>query len=213
MWRSWYGSGPVTVLPEPSLDSSLKKVAGGVGSRATEMILPGPETTACVVVCLHTDGEREQSFGARCVADCGNTAIRRGMVVAAYEALMVRWSMGTAVAKRAWEELGRETGVLSPRNALEHAVAAFRSGSSLAYWRSKATTDQPAGMVSAGTARESNLAYLLAEHTGEEVVAVDTTTPGARAAGVTVMRVVSPGARPLPAREPARSSHPPHPFG
>jgi ribosomal protein S12 methylthiotransferase accessory factor len=213
VWRSWYGSGPVTVLPEPPLDSPLDKVAGGLGARASALILPGPGTTACIVVCLHTEGECEQSFGARCVADRGNTAIRRGVVVAAYEALMMRWSMGTAVAGRAWEELGRETRVLSPRGALEHAVAAFRSGSSLAHWRSKSTTDQAAGMAPAGTARESDLAYLLAEHTGEEVVAVDTTTPGARAAGVTVMRVVAPGARPLPAREPAGSGHPPHPFG
>jgi ribosomal protein S12 methylthiotransferase accessory factor len=42
---------------------------------------------------------------------------------------------------------------------------------------------------------------------------VDTTTPGARAVGVTVMRVVAPGARSLPSREPVGSGHPPHPFG
>ena len=213
MWRSWYGTGPVTVLPEPPLDPPLEKVTGGLGARATALILPGPGTTACVVVCLHTEGEREQSFGARCVADRRDATLRHGMAVAAYEALMVRWSMGTAVAGRAGEEMGRETGAWSPRGALEHAVAAFRSGNSLAHWRSKATTDQEVGVVPAGTAPEPDLASLLAEHTGEEVVAVDTTTPGARAAGVTVMRVVAPGARPLPAREPAGSGHPPHPFG
>lgn len=213
VWRSWYNSGPVTILPDSPLDPPLAKAAGGLGARASALVLPGPGTTACVVVCLHTDGEREQSFGARCVADRGNATIRRGVAVAAYEALMVRWSMGTAVAGRAWAELCRETGVLSPRGALEHAIVAFRGGSSLAYWRAKATTDQETGVAPASTASESDLAYLLAEHTGEEVVAVDTTTPGARAAGVTVMRVVAPGARPLPAREPTGSGHPPHPFG
>ncbi|HSL07774.1 MAG TPA: YcaO-like family protein [Pseudonocardiaceae bacterium] len=213
VWRSWYGTGPVTVLPDPPLDPPLDKVTGGLGACATALILPGPGTTAGVVVCLHTEGEREQSFGARCVADRGHTGIRPGVVVAAYEALMVRWSMGTAVAGRAGEEMGQETGALSPRGALEHAVAAFRSGSSLAHWRSKASTDHEAGVVSACTVPEPDLASLLAEHTGEEVVAVDTTTPSARAAGVSVMRVVAPGARPLPAREPAGSGHPPHPFG
>jgi ribosomal protein S12 methylthiotransferase accessory factor len=213
VWRSWYGSGPVTVLPEPPLDPPLEKVADGLGARATALILPGPGTTAGVVLCLHTEGEREQSFGARCVADRRDATLRHGMAVAAYEALMVRWSMGTAVAGRAGEKLGRETSALSPRGAVEHAVAAFRSGSSLTHWRAKATTDQEAGVVPTGTAPEPDLAYLLAEHTGEEVVAVDTTTPGARAAGVTVVRVVAPGARSLPATEPAGSGHPPHPFG
>lgn len=213
VWRSWYGSGLVTVLPEPPLDPPLEKVTGGLGARATALILPGPGTTVCIVVCLHTEGEREQSFGARCVADRRDATLRHGMAVAAYEALMVRWSMGTAVAGRAGEELSRDTGALSPRGALEHAVAAFRSGSSLAHWRSKASTEQEAGVGPAGTAPEPDLASLLAEHTGEEVVAVDTTTPGARAAGVTVMRVVAPGARSLPATEPAGSGHPPHPFG
>jgi ribosomal protein S12 methylthiotransferase accessory factor len=213
VWRSWYSSGPVAVLSDAPLDPPLDKVVGGLGARASVLILPGPETTACVVVCLHAEGEREQSFGARCVADCGNAMIGRGMAVAAYEALMVRWSMGTAVAKRAWEERGQETGVWSPRNALEHAIAAFHGGSSLAHWRAKATTNEETAAVPASTTSDADLAYLLAEHTGEEVVAVDTTTSGACAADVTVMRVVAPGAHPLPAREPTGSGHPPHPFG
>lgn len=213
VWRSWYSSGPVAVLPDRPLEPPLDKVADGLGARVSALTLPGPGTTACVVVCLHTEGEREQSFGARCVAGRGTAEIRSGVAVAAYEALMVRWSMGTAVAKRAWEELGRETGVPSPRNALEHAIAAFHGGSSLAHWRAKATTDQETGAVPASTTSDADLAYLLAEHTGEEVVAVDTTASGARAARVTVMRVVAPGARQLPAREPAGSGHPPHPFG
>jgi ribosomal protein S12 methylthiotransferase accessory factor len=213
VWRSWYGTSSVTVMPELLLDPPLEKVTGGLNTRASALILPGPETTACIVVCLHTEEEREQSFGARCVADRHDATLRHGMAVATYEALMVRWSMGTAIAERAGEELSRKTGAWSPRGALEHAVAAFRSGNSLAHWRSKATTDQEVGVVRAGTAPEPDLASLLAEHTGEEVVAVDTTTPGARAVGVTVMRVVAPGARSLPSREPVGSGHPPHPFG
>jgi ribosomal protein S12 methylthiotransferase accessory factor len=132
VWHSWYGNGPLTVLPDPPLDPPLTKVMGGVGGRASALVLPGPGTVACVVVCLHAEGEREQSFGARCVADRRDATMRHGMAVAAYEALMVRWTMGTAVARQAWEKLDRENGEFSPRSALEHAVASFRGGNSLA---------------------------------------------------------------------------------
>jgi ribosomal protein S12 methylthiotransferase accessory factor YcaO len=65
------------------------------------------------------------------------------------------------------------------------------------------------------------LARLLAEQVASDVVAVDTTTPQVCGDGVTVVRVVAPGARRLPADErnapsphdPGAGDCLPHPFG
>jgi ribosomal protein S12 methylthiotransferase accessory factor len=64
-----------------------------------------------------------------------------------------------------------------------------------------------------------SLSRLLADHTGEDVVAVNTTVPAVGPPGTVVVRVVAPGARRLPADEQTQPSPPqaytrlPHPLG
>jgi len=201
--RSWRGAGRAPVagqLPWPwPLDTALE----ALGLEATTLVLPGPATTACLVACLHTPQRGEQSFGARCIA---GGDIAAGFERAVYEALMVRWSMGTPVARRAWEEMrGREAPPL-PRDALEHALWAFHEQDSLGHW--------PA--TSVGSQRdpqppETELASALAEHTGDDVVVLDSTAPATGADTVVVVRVVAPGAERLPVT--GVSGALPHPFG
>lgn len=150
---------------------------------------------------------------------------------------MVRWSMGTPVARRAWQDMRASSPPVLPRGALEHALWTFHRQDSLGHWLAKAAAGK--GRAAAGegraamvdgwtapvtspdaTADERGLARLLAEHTEQDVVAVDTTTPEICADGITVVRVVAPGARRLPSDEravpPAHGTGPqplPHPFG
>jgi ribosomal protein S12 methylthiotransferase accessory factor len=224
--RSWYRVGARPLHSgRPPLPSELNQVLERLGLVATVLVLPGPASLRCVVACLHTSQHREQSFGARCtVAD--DRSMLHGIKVAAYEALMVRWSMGTPVAQRAWKAM--EPASL-PRGPLEHALWTFHRQDSLGRWLAWAVRDggEPASLpiqsvsqADAGTDWR-RLARLLAEQVASDVVAVDTTTPQVCGDGVTVVRVVAPGARRLPADErnapsphdPGAGDCLPHPFG
>ena len=141
---------------------------------------------------------------------------------------MVRWSMGTPEAERAW-------GLMAPADAgdpvlladaLQHALWAFHAQDSLSHWLDRAdgaTWPVWSGSPSADRG-DGWLARALSRHTGQDVVAVDTNAPqlGADADGLLVVRVVAPGAGRLPGTESApRSRQPatdlrqqlPHPFG
>ncbi len=210
--RSWYGAGPVRVAAAQRWPAPLGPALDALGLHATTLVLAGPARSACVVTCLHEPGRASQSFGARCTAAGRDlpAAGERG----AYEALMVRWSMGTAVAQRALEDMRARGRPALPANAVEHALWTFHEQDSLGHWLAKATAPAAPTPAADGPAveqeQEQELAAAVARHTGEDVVAVDSTVPGAEADAV-VVRVVAPGARRLPAR--ASPGVLPHPFG
>ncbi|GGY03344.1 YcaO-like family protein [Streptomyces hiroshimensis] len=231
--RSWYGTGappPRAVPAEDLLPGPVRTLLTALGLRATLLMLPSPAGTECAVVCVHggADGRPGQSFGARCAAAGDSAATAAG---AAYEALMVRWSMTSPVALRTWEGW---TGRTPPRTALEHALWVFHGQDALGHWtgreRGTAGADAPgdgqgggpagaAGAPNGRGARErrspepSGGLAALAAHTGGDVLLVDTDTPGIRAEGVCVVRVIAPGARPLPADDSRIPGALPHPFG
>ncbi|MGK5733908.1 YcaO-like family protein [Streptomyces sp. URMC 124] len=263
--RSWYGPGAPApgaapadgLLPEP-----LRSLLTALGLRAALLTLPSPAGTECAVVCVHGGpaGRPGQSFGARCAQEGERAA---AVAKAAYEALMVRWSMTSPVALRTWE--GWTAGT-PPRTALEHALWAFHGQDALGHWTGRgrgadtapkgpgARRDDPAGAPGGASERwprrgasgvrpdgptdrtgsspadagagpcgpdgrgrrppgPSGGVAALAAHTGGDVLLVDTDTPGVRAEGVRVVRVIAPGARPLPADDSRMPGALPHPFG
>jgi ribosomal protein S12 methylthiotransferase accessory factor len=200
--RSWRGAGCAPVTCQPPWPWPLDTALEALGLQATTLVLPGPPTTACLVACLHTPQRGEQSFGARCIAG-GDVA--EGFERAVYEALMVRWSMSTPVARRAWEEMRGREGPPLPSNALEHALWTFHEQDSLGHWLAMSVASQ-----CDRRSPETELASALAEHTGDDVVVLDSTAPAAGADTV-VVRVVAPGAERLPVT--AVSGALPHPFG
>ncbi|MFD9540897.1 YcaO-like family protein [Streptomyces sp. NPDC060022] len=210
--RSWYGllPGPQAVasarLPEP-----LAELLDGTGATATALDLPAPAGARCVAVALHAADGTRQTFGARCGPDTGDVGPLTEK--AAYEALMVRWSMDTAVAKDAWT---RWRGESPPRSAVEHALWTFHRQDSLRLWTSHAPQNGVRREPAAGTARRSGT-VALSEHTGGDLVVVDTTCGPAASLGSTVVRVVAPGARALPTGPDGERGLPatpgPHPFG
>ena len=177
-------------------------------------MLRGPADTAAVVACLHGPDRTEQSFGARCVQVGSDGLSVEAVGRAVYEALMIRWSMSTAAARRAWVELNSADTPRLPRDALEHAVWAFHGTDALGHWETKASPPSPDIPV------RRPLAATLAHHSGEEVVMVDSTVEGLGPEGWRVVRVVAPGARRLPgdeaahrARAPSTAHCPAHPIG
>ncbi|GGP35139.1 YcaO-like family protein [Streptomyces abikoensis] len=219
-WHAWYDDAPRRTPTGPTpLGEDLRRVLAVLGLRERFLVLPGPGSVACVVACLHTDDGTRQTFGARATA--GNPA--SAAVSAVREALMVRWSMGTASAAAVWDRM-REHGPSRPPNGpLEHALHAFHRQDSLtALLRGAITEPWPVAdqaAVPAPVAEE--LPRLLAERTGEDVVEVDSSAPGAGFGEPVVVRVVAPGARRLPAKEPDPATSPggtarrrlPHPLG
>ncbi|MFF4159748.1 YcaO-like family protein [Streptomyces sp. NPDC001678] len=223
-WHAWYDNALRRTPSGPApLGENLRRVLAVLGLRERCLVLPGPGSTACVVACLHTDDGTRQSFGAR--ATSGDPAA--AAVSAVREALMVRWSMGTASAGAVWDRM-REHGPSRPPNGpLEHALHAFHRQDSLtALLRGAITAPWPTAARAQGRARPqapaaSALPRLLAERTGEDVVEVDSSVPGAGYGDPVVVRVVAPGARRLPAKEPDLATSPggtarqrlPHPLG
>lgn len=210
---SWYGllPGPDVAasarLPEP-----LAELLAGTGAMATVLDLPAPAGARCVAVALHSADGTGQAFGARCGPDSGD--IGPLTEKAAYEALMVRWSMNTAVAEATW---ARWRGEGPPDSAVKHALWAFHRQDSLRLWTARAPRSRvrrepaPRGPGRAGTA-------VLSEHTGRDLVVVDTTGGPAATLGSTVVRVVAPGAHALPTGPAGERGLPlapgrPHPFG
>lgn len=205
--RSWYQvetAPPVAV--ELRLRADLTESLAALRVTATGFLLPAPAGVACVVVCVHGPEGTGQTFGARCgpAADVSVSADK-----AAYEALMVRWSLDTAIARRGWD---RWAGATAPRTALEHALWAFHGQDSLGLW----LADARAGPASP-SARAVDAGSVLAAHTGGDAIAVPTMSAQAREAGLHVVRVVAPGAFALPSGPPGAGGPPrsrrPHPFG
>lgn len=232
--RSWYGLDPqppvrlTTRVPSPLAELILAQQLV-----ATAFRVPAPTGAVCAVVCLHRPDGSGQTFGARCGPA---TAVPALVETAAYEALMVRWSMDTPVARRTWDQWH---GSSPPTTAVQHALWAYHRQDSLRLWgvrtherpRDRDTPYRPRRFTSAlpdgptdrrAAAPGETDAFtdpagtgpdplaLLARHTGREVITVETTAKPARDAGVRVVRVLAPGAGPLPSRT---DSGPPHPFG
>ncbi|WP_034091652.1 YcaO-like family protein [Streptacidiphilus albus] len=201
--RSWYriADRPPSLVPlaptEPLADHL--RVQGLV---ATAFTVPAPAGTACAVVCLHRPDGTGQAFGAGCgPADTLGALVEK----AAYEAVMVRWSMGTQVARRAWDQW---RGADLPTTAVQHALWTYHRQDSLRLWDVRPAAEDPP--ATGGRTVRSDPLDVLAEHTGREVVLVETTAAPAREAGVHVVRVLAPGTLPLPSG--GGPGHP-HPFG
>ncbi|AZM51587.1 hypothetical protein DMA15_02470 [Streptomyces sp. WAC 01529] len=180
----------------------LRRVCEHLGLRATAFTLPAPGFHA-VAICLHTPEHTEQTFGAR----CGPSGQEAELIArAAHEALMVRWSMSTSAARRV---RGRSLPGNGPVSAVEHAVWTYLGcQDAMARWLPHTTADRcPTGQGPVDPVR------LLSEHTGQDVIAVDTTPAAFAASGTAVVRLIAPGALPLPSASPIGSRIPPHPFG
>lgn len=215
-WHAWYDDAPcVAPLGPAPLGEELRRVLDVLGLRERCLLLPGPEGAMCVVACLHAEDGTRQSFGARAVAGDPVPAV----AFAVCEALMVRWSMGTASAGAAWARMREHGPRRQPRGPLEHALHTFHRQDSLAPLLQGATCEPWPAHAPAAVTRE--VPRLLAERTGEDVVAVDTSVSGAGYGEPVVVRVVAPGARRLPVTEPAPAAPPggtaprrlPHPLG
>ncbi|WP_405687929.1 YcaO-like family protein [Streptomyces sp. NBC_01387] len=225
--RSWYGlSRAPRVIPETGLPDPLAELLDGTGATATALDLPAPAGSRCVAVCLHAPDGTRQTFGARCGPDDGEIAPL--VEKAAYEALMVRWSMHTPVAADTW---ARWQGGDAPDSAVKHALWAYHRQDSLRLWTANTPVGAarpaptpptaPGGPEWSGSGPSSEPhrsgAATLSEHTGRDLVLVDTTCGPARALGSTVVRVVAPGARALPTGPDGERGLPrapgPHPFG
>ncbi|MEE1795531.1 YcaO-like family protein [Streptomyces sp. BE308] len=224
--RSWYGlSRAPRAVPAAELPEPLAKLLDGMGVRATVLDLPAPVGSRCVAVCLHAPDGTRQAFGARCGPD--GQGIAPLIEKAAYEALMVRWSVHTPVADDTWT---RWQGRDAPDSAVEHALWAYHRQDSLRLWTERApvapretpppsagpdpvgpgprtgpdrsgtvshTVADPSGNGSHTVADLSGTA-VLSGHTGQDLILVDTTCEPARGLGSAVVRVVAPGAHALP---------------
>lgn len=186
--------------------SDLRSLLDHENLQATALALPAPAGTVAVAVCVHEPDRAHQTYGARCgPADDLPEAVAR----ACWEALMVRWSMSTPVAVRAWERLSHTR---VPRTELDHALWAFHAQDALTRWAGPATAlREPLAPVSRRAAREPDPIALLAAHTGREAIAVECGAGPPTDSDLAVVRLVAPGTSPLHAR-PAPGV-PPHPFG
>ncbi|MCX5379739.1 YcaO-like family protein [Streptomyces sp. NBC_00091] len=198
--RSWYGLAdrPPSLLPfapPPALAGFLRSS----GLTATAFGVPAPAGCACVVVCLHRPDGTGQAFGARCGPADNVGALAEK---AAYEAVMVRWSMRTRVARRAWDEWH---GTSPPVTAVQHALWTYHRQDSLGLWDVR-----PVPELRPGSGVRTDPLDVLAGHTGRDVILVESTSAPAREAGVRVVRLLAPGALPLPSA--GHTGHP-HPFG
>lgn len=209
--RSWYDGGPAptVVSGDPDLPAALEQLLDRLGLRLTVLLLPAPAAVGCIVACLCTQDGHRQSFGAR----CGPVGAQRESIdKAVYEALMVRWSMSTSVARSTWQQWAGST---LPRTAVEHALWALHRQDSLRLWldRSDLAGELPPPEPGPATEPLTSPARLLAVCTGEDVIVVDTTAAPARAEGIAVTRIVAPGTHPLPTGRHGDTGGLPHPFG
>jgi ribosomal protein S12 methylthiotransferase accessory factor len=212
--RSWCDGRPVpTVASEsPWLPTGQQQLLEHLGLRLTVLRIPAPATVGCIVACLHTRDGHRQSFGAR----CGSVGAQRESIEkAVYEALMVRWSMSTPVARSTWLQWAGRT---MPRTAVEHALWALHCQDSLRLWLDRADPDGGVLPPCAAPPQSpedtmSPSAQLLSRYTGEDVIAMDSTVAQAHAEGIAVVRIVAPGAYPLPTGRQGYTNGPPHPFG
>ncbi|MQY04340.1 YcaO-like family protein [Actinomadura macrotermitis] len=213
LWRAWYGTGPRRTLAHP-LPDPLPGVLGSLGLFCSLMFLPGPGGTGCVVACLHDERGGRQSFGARGSATSKGPSLEESVASAVYEALMVRWSMGTAAARAALRRMRERGG--PPIGPVEHALYAYRQQDALAHLRAAASATVPSPAPETGFRA---LAEVVADHTGEDVLWRPTMSPGLAADDFVVGRVIAPGAHRLPGDEHAHPppadarTRQPHPLG
>jgi ribosomal protein S12 methylthiotransferase accessory factor len=224
LWHAWYGDGARAILTgDPALSPKLFEGLFALDLSVTLMLLPGPGGTACGLACLHRTGRTGQTFGARATPAADGDTLVKALDAAVYEALMVRWSMNSSAARAVWPRMC-VTERYSPRGPLEHALHSFHRQDSLAHLlagSTHCTLPNPApGQLTAPTGlTKASISRILAERTGEDVVAVNTTVPAIGPAGTVVIRVVAPGARRLPADEqdqpppPTARTRLPHPLG
>ncbi|WP_329237989.1 YcaO-like family protein [Streptomyces sp. NBC_01460] len=189
----------------PSGAGELRDLLDRESLRATALALPSPSGAEAVAVSVHGADRAHQTFGAGCgpAHDFPRTVAR-----ACWEALMVRWSMSAPVAVRAWDRLSR-TGI--PRTGLDHALWTFHAQDALKHWIGPATSLRDPPRPAPCTIRDASPLAVLAAHTGREVIAVDRCAGPPADEGLAVVRLIAPGASPLPARP--VPGVPPHPFG
>lgn len=197
VYRAWYGQGLTCAPPLPTPRGLLD----ALGLCAGVLVLAGAGVH-CVVVCLHSADRRAQSFGLRCTTAEPADAV----LPAVYEAVMVRTRMDTPVARAAWQRVRQRSPQL-PQDIAERATLTYHGADRLAYWQDRAVPELPRRPTG-----HTEPARVLADRTGQDVVAVDTTIPQLREAGTRVVRIVAPGAHQLPGREPPGMPHPPHPI-
>jgi ribosomal protein S12 methylthiotransferase accessory factor len=136
---------------------------------------------------------------------------------------MVRWSMDSSAACKVWSRMCIADRY-SPYGPLEHALHTFHRQDSLSHLldgsKQRTWPDPALWQLTVPTSvTGKSISRLLADHTGEDVVAVNTTVPAVGPPGTVVVRVVAPGARRLPADEQAQPPPPqartrlPHPLG
>ena len=201
--RTWYGE-PDSILIDEGVPVAgpVAEICRALGLAASMWTVEHDGDPRCLIACVASISGGGQAFGARCGDPDDQTAVQ----AAVYEALMVRWSMTTPAADRARRALlERRDG---PRNGIEHAVHAFDTGYASSYLARRAS-----GRHSSGPrpVEASDPLAQLHDATGADVVSVDTSPR--ELDGVSVVRLVAPGTRQLPGREPAGLCVPPHPFG
>ncbi|MEU7486994.1 YcaO-like family protein [Streptomyces sp. NPDC042319] len=225
--RSWQSPAehPPAVRPvDNELPPAVRRVCEEFGLLGTALTVSAPGAHA-VAVCLHTPDRREQTFGARCGPPGRHQEL---LASASYEALMVRWSMNTPAAHQARQRLVATDG---PVSALEHALWTYQGHQdALARWTCGASRDSgPAPPASGETTHgwadpvcgtdgasqrpPHDPVRVLAEHTGEDVIAIDTTPTDLHGEETVILRLVAPGTLPLPSTSHPSSAAPPHPFG
>jgi ribosomal protein S12 methylthiotransferase accessory factor len=224
LWHAWYGNGARAVMAgRPPLSSQLSEGLLALDLCATFMLLPGPAGTVCGLACLQSTDRTAQTFGARAASALDGDTLVTTLEAAVHEALMVRWSMDSSAARIVWSRMCIEDRY-SPYGPLEHALHTFHRQDSLGHLLAGSTQctlpDPALGQATAPTSVTGiSISRLLADHTGEDVVAVNTTVPTVGPPGTVVIRVVAPGARRLPADEQAQPPPPqartrlPHPLG
>ncbi|WP_329558603.1 YcaO-like family protein [Streptomyces uncialis] len=128
LWHAWYADAPRRSPRGPApLDEELRRVLVVLGLRERCLVLPGPGGISCVVACVHIGDGTQQSFGARATSG----ALGPAAVSAVREALMVRWSMGTASARTVWARMREQAPDRQPSGPLEHALHTFHRQDSL----------------------------------------------------------------------------------
>jgi ribosomal protein S12 methylthiotransferase accessory factor len=194
--RAWYGD-PDTRLRTVEPTGPAGALCRSLGLLARLWSVEHAGEPRCVIACVAGPDGAGEAFGAR----YGGPDDPATVAAAVDEALMVRWSMTTPAAGDARRRLRERGG--APLTGIEHAVHAFDTGHGAAHLTARAT-----GGAAPALAAPPDPLVQLRRATAGDVVAVDTTP--AELAGVTVLRLVAPGARQLPGRE---LSGPPHPFG
>jgi ribosomal protein S12 methylthiotransferase accessory factor len=212
LWQAWFGTATSVAPPSPPAPTTT--VLDGLGLAVRLWAIAGPGRSVAVLAAVHTGGGHRASFGARAAASDRDRVPAHAVEVAVYEALMVRWSMGTPAAARSRAALHAAGGV--PADPVQHAVHAYDGGPAAighldARLGPRGAAEGDPGHPPAHPAPPDPVA-LLAEATGRDVVVVDTGAP--EAGDQRVVRVIAPGARRLPsAPSDAPAGAPPHPFG